>query len=89
MTKDDVEDTSGEGEQECWVGEGGCLESSETESAYVPYEGTKFSNFIAQKQQRDLQSCSFKNTLPSIQQPHKNIPNPSLLHSRLAPYQLG
>ena len=25
-TKEDVEDTSGEGEQECWFGEGGCLE---------------------------------------------------------------
>ena len=28
-TKEDVEDASGEGEQECWFGEGGCLESSE------------------------------------------------------------
>ena len=28
MTKEDVE----EGEQECWLGEGGCLESSERES---------------------------------------------------------
>ena len=28
MTKEDVEDASGEGEQECWVGEGGCLELS-------------------------------------------------------------
>ena len=27
-----MEDTSGEGEQECWFGEGGCLESSEMES---------------------------------------------------------
>ena len=25
MTKEDVEDASGEGEQECWFGEGGCL----------------------------------------------------------------
>ena len=25
MTKEDVEDTSAEGEQECWFGEGGCL----------------------------------------------------------------
>ena len=31
MTKEDVEDASGEGEQECWFG-GGCLESSEMES---------------------------------------------------------
>ena len=27
-TKEDVEDASGEGEQECWFGEGGCHESS-------------------------------------------------------------
>ena len=32
MTKEDVEDTSGEGEQECWFGEGGFLESREMES---------------------------------------------------------
>ena len=32
MTKEDMEDTSGEGEQECWFGEGGCLESSKMES---------------------------------------------------------
>ena len=32
MTKEDVEDTSGEGEQECWFSEGGCLELSEMES---------------------------------------------------------
>ena len=32
VTKEDVEDLSGEGEQECWFGEGGCLESSEMES---------------------------------------------------------
>ena len=32
MTKEDMEDASGEGEQECWFGEGGCLESSEMES---------------------------------------------------------
>ena len=32
MTKEDVEDPSGEGEQECWFGEGGCLESSKMES---------------------------------------------------------
>ena len=31
-TKEDVEDASGEGEQECWFGEGGCHESSEMES---------------------------------------------------------
>ena len=31
-TKEDVEDASGEGEQECWFGEGGCLESSKMES---------------------------------------------------------
>ena len=31
-TKEDMEDASGEGEQECWFGEGGCLESSEMES---------------------------------------------------------
>ena len=30
--KEDVEDESGEGEQECWIGKGGCLESSEVES---------------------------------------------------------
>ena len=27
-----MEDTSGEGKQECWFGERGCLESSKTES---------------------------------------------------------
>ena len=27
-----MEDTSGEGEQECWFGEQGCIESSEMES---------------------------------------------------------
>ena len=32
MAKEDVKDASGEGEQECWFGEGGCLESSEMES---------------------------------------------------------
>ena len=32
MTKEDVDDTSGEGEQECWFGEGGYLELSEMES---------------------------------------------------------
>ena len=32
MTKEDVEDASGEEEQECWFGEGGCLESSKMES---------------------------------------------------------
>ena len=32
MTKKDVEDTSGEEEQECWFGERGCLESSEMKS---------------------------------------------------------
>ena len=32
MTKEDIEDTSGEGEQECWFGEGGCLESSKMEN---------------------------------------------------------
>ena len=32
MTKEDVEDTSGEGDQECWFGEGRCHESSEMES---------------------------------------------------------
>ena len=31
-TKEDVEDTSGEGEQECRFGEKGCYESSEMES---------------------------------------------------------
>ena len=31
MTKEVVEDTSGEGEQECWFGEG-CLELSEIKS---------------------------------------------------------
>ena len=33
MTKE--EDTSGEGEQECQFGEGGCLELSEMESGNV------------------------------------------------------
>ena len=33
--KEDVEDASGEGEQECWFGEGGCLKSSEMESGSV------------------------------------------------------
>ena len=28
-TKEDMEDVSGEGEQECWFGEGGCHELSE------------------------------------------------------------
>ena len=32
MTKEDMEDASGEGEQECWFGEGGCLKSSNRES---------------------------------------------------------
>ena len=32
MTKEDVEDISGEGEQECWIGEKECHESSEMES---------------------------------------------------------
>ena len=27
-----LKDANGEGEQECWFGEGGCLESSEMES---------------------------------------------------------
>ena len=31
-TKEDVEGTSGEGEQECWFREGGCHELSEMES---------------------------------------------------------
>ena len=31
-TKEDVEDASGEGEQKCWFGEGGCHELSEMES---------------------------------------------------------
>ena len=31
-TKEDVEDASGKGEQECWFGEGECLESSEMDS---------------------------------------------------------
>ena len=30
-----MENASGEGEQECWFGEGGCLESSEMESGRV------------------------------------------------------
>ena len=30
--QEDMKDSSGEGEQECWFGEGGCHESSETES---------------------------------------------------------
>ena len=33
-TTKDVEDASGEGEQECWFGEGGCLESSKMESGH-------------------------------------------------------
>ena len=32
MTKEDVENASGEGEQECWFGEVECLELSEMES---------------------------------------------------------
>ena len=31
-TKEDLEDASGEGEQECWFGEGGCHESSKMDS---------------------------------------------------------
>ena len=31
-TKEDVEDASGEGEQECWFGEGRYLNSSKVES---------------------------------------------------------
>ena len=27
MAKEDVKDASGEGEQECWFGEGGCHEA--------------------------------------------------------------
>ena len=34
MTKEDVEDASGEEEQECWFGEGECLKSSEMESGH-------------------------------------------------------
>ena len=34
MTKEDVEDASGETEQECWFGEKGCRESSEMESRH-------------------------------------------------------
>ena len=47
MTKEDVEDASGEGEQECWFGEGRCLELSEMESGswrdccYIPGLGMK------------------------------------------------
>ena len=32
MTKEDVEDASGEREQECWFREKGCLELSKIES---------------------------------------------------------
>ena len=32
MTNEDVEDASGEGEQECWFAEGECLEQSEMKS---------------------------------------------------------
>ena len=32
MQEEDLEDASGEGEQECWFGEGGCLKSNEMES---------------------------------------------------------
>ena len=32
MSKEDVEDASGEGEQECWFGESGCHELNEIES---------------------------------------------------------
>ena len=31
-TEEDMEVASGEGEQECWFGEGGCHESREMES---------------------------------------------------------
>ena len=31
-TKEDVEEASGKGEQECWIGEKGCHESSKMES---------------------------------------------------------
>ena len=31
MTNEDMEDASREGEQDCWFGEGDCLESSEME----------------------------------------------------------
>ena len=31
MTKEGMEDANGEGEQECWFGEGGCLESGKME----------------------------------------------------------
>ena len=37
MTKGNVENASEEGEQECWFGEGGCLESSEMESGSWRY----------------------------------------------------
>ena len=32
MSKEDMEDANGEGEQECWFREGRCLESSEVET---------------------------------------------------------
>ena len=32
MTEEDMENASGEGQQECWFEEGGCIESSEMES---------------------------------------------------------
>ena len=37
MTKEDVEDAGGKGEQECWFGEGGCLESSEMEKLLLEW----------------------------------------------------
>ena len=35
MTKEDVEDASGEGEQERWFGEKGCHESSKMEKGKI------------------------------------------------------
>ena len=39
-TKEDVEETSGEGEQECWFVELGCLESREMESGVLEWGKT-------------------------------------------------
>ena len=37
-TKEDMDDTSWEGEQECWFGEGGCLELSEMERLLLKWD---------------------------------------------------
>ena len=48
MTREAVEDTSGKGEQGCWFGEGGCLESSKMERLLLGW-GKSATLFIDRK----------------------------------------